>query len=224
MILSIDTSGPLFSIAILNNKYLEIREFEANKAQSERMIIEIQALLKTLSLSFEDVKGIAFGSGPGSFSGVRVACGIAYGIAFAKEIPINGVNTLEALAAINPNKNTISCIDARMKQMYLGAFESKNSTITNKGKMGVYDPKNLPEYQLTDPIIIGSGVKIYINQLKERYGHLNPFYDEKNYALAGIIAKLSQNRFLKDFDLVNASPSYIRNKVADTIIERLERE
>ena len=224
MILSIDTSGPLFSIAILNNKYLEIREFEANKAQSERMIIEIQALLKTLSLSFEDVKGIAFGSGPGSFSGVRVACGIAYGIAFAKEIPINGVNTLEALAAINPNKNTISCIDARMKQMYLGAFESKNSTITNKGKMGVYDPKNLPEYQLTDPIIIGSGVKIYINQLKERYGHLNPFYDEKNYALAGIIAKLSQNRFLKDFDLVNASPSYIRNKVADTIIERLERQ
>ena len=223
MILSIDTSGPLFSIAILNNKYLEIREFEANKAQSERMIIEIQALLKTLSLSFEDVKGIAFGSGPGSFSGVRVACGIAYGIAFAKEIPINGVNTLEALAAINPNKNTISCIDARMKQMYLGAFESKNSTITNKGKMGVYDPKNLPEYQLTDPIIIGSGVKIYINQLKERYGHLNPFYDEKNYALAGIIAKLSQNRFLKDFDLVNASPSYIRNKVADTIVERLER-
>ena len=223
MILSIDTSGPLFSIAILNNKYLEIREFEANKAQSERMIIEIQALLKTLSLSFEDVKGVAFGSGPGSFSGVRVACGIAYGIAFAKEIPINGVNTLEALAAINPNKNTISCIDARMKQMYLGAFESKNSTITNRGKMGVYDPKNLPEYQLTDPIIIGSGVKIYINQLKERYGHLNPFYDEKNYALAGIIAKLSQNRFLKDFDLVNASPSYIRNKVADTIIERLER-
>ena len=110
MILSIDTSGPLFSIAILNNKYLEIREFEANKAQSERMIIEIQALLKTLSLSFEDVKGVAFGSGPGSFSGVRVACGIAYGIAFAKEIPINGVNTLEALAAINPNKNSISCI------------------------------------------------------------------------------------------------------------------
>ena len=224
MILSIDTSGPLFSIAILNNKYLEIREFEANKAQSERMIIEIQALLKTLSLSFEDVKGIAFGSGPGSFSGVRVACGIAYGIAFAKEIPINGVNTLEALAAINPNKNTISCIDARMKQMYLGAFESKNSTIINKSKMGVYDPKNLPEYQLTDPIIIGSGVKIYINQLKERYGHLNPFYDEKNYALAGIIAKLSQNRFLKDFDLVNASPSYIRNKVADTIIERSEKQ
>ena len=224
MILSIDTSGPLFSIAILNNKYLEIREFEANKAQSERMIIEIQALLKTLSLSFKEIKGIAFGSGPGSFSGVRVACGIAYGIAFAKEIPINGVNTLDALAAINPNKNSISCIDARMQQMYLGAFEFKNSKITNMGEMGVFDPKSLPEYQLTNPIIIGSGVKIYINQLKERYGHLNPFYDKKNYALAGVIAKLSQNRFLKDFDLVNASPSYIRNKVADTIIERLERQ
>ena len=72
--------------------------------------------------------------------------------------------------------------------------------------------------------LLGSFAKIYINQLKERYGHLNPFYDEKNYALAGVIAKLSQNRFLKDFDLVNASPSYIRNKVADTIIERRERQ
>jgi tRNA threonylcarbamoyladenosine biosynthesis protein TsaB len=222
MILSLDTSGPLFSIAILHNNFLEIREFESNKDQSERMIIEIQTLLKTLDLNFEDVKGVAFGSGPGSFSGVRVACGIAYGIAFAKNIPINGVNTLEALAAINPNKNTISCIDARMKQIYLGAFESKNFKITEKGEMGVYDPKGLPDYQLTNPIIIGSGVSLYINELKERYGHLNPFYDEKKYALAGVIAKLSQNRFLENFTLVNASPSYIRNKVADTIIERRE--
>lgn len=222
MILSLDTSGPLFSIAVLSNESLEIREFEANKTQSERMIIEIQALLRTLNLTFEDLKGIAFGSGPGSFSGVRVACGIAYGIAFAKQIPINGVNTLEALAAINPNKSTISCIDARMKQIYMGAFESKNFKITKKGEMGVYDPNNLPEYQLNNPIIIGSGVKLYINEIKERYGYLKPFYDEKNYALAGVIAKLSQNRFLKDFNLINASPCYIRNKVADTIIERRE--
>ena len=98
--------------------------------------LKAQHFRRSKNLSFEDVKGIAFGSGPGSFSGVRVACGIAYGIAFAKEIPINGVNTLEALAAINPNKNTISCIDARMKQMYLGAFESKNSKITKKGEIG----------------------------------------------------------------------------------------
>tara|TARA_B100000035_G_scaffold210907_1_gene180532 strand:+ start:3603 stop:4277 length:675 start_codon:yes stop_codon:yes gene_type:complete len=222
MILSLDTSGPVFSIAILNNKLLEIREFEANKTQSERMIIEIQTLLKTLGLTFENIKGIAFGSGPGSFSGVRVACGIAYGIAFAKKVPINGVNTLEALAALNPNKSTISCIDARMKQMYLGAFEAQNFKITKRGEMGVYDPNNLPDYQLSNPIIIGSGVNLYINKLKEIYGHLNPSYDKKNYALAGVIAKLSQDRFLKDFDLVNSSPSYIRNKVADTIIERRE--
>ena len=58
MILSLDTSGPLFSIAILHNNFLEIREFESNKDQSERMIIEIQTLLKTLDLNFEDVKGV----------------------------------------------------------------------------------------------------------------------------------------------------------------------
>ena len=100
--------------------------------------------------------------------------------------------------------------------------ENQYSKITKNGEIGVYDPKGLPDYQLTNPIIIGSGVSLYINELKERYGHLNPFYDEKKYALAGVIAKLSQNRFLENFTLVNASPSYIRNKVADTIIERRE--
>jgi tRNA threonylcarbamoyladenosine biosynthesis protein TsaB len=220
MILSLDTSGPLFSIAILSKDSLEQRKFIANKENSERMIIEIQILLKTLSLTLNDISGVAFGSGPGSFSGVRVACGIAYGIAFAKKLPINGVNTLEALAELNPKQSTISCIDARMNQVYLGAFEPIDNELSIKGDFGVYDPLKLPKLKLRKPIIVGSGVKIYMKELKRHYDELTPYYDEENYPLASVIAKISQNRFKKDFNLANATPVYIRNKVADTIIER----
>ena len=184
------------------------------------MIIEIQILLKTLSLTLNDISGVAFGSGPGSFSGVRVACGIAYGIAFAKKLPINGVNTLEALAELNPKQSTISCIDARMNQVYLGAFEPIDNELSIKGVFGVYDPLKLPKLKLRKPIIVGSGVKIYMKELKRHYDELTPYYDEENYPLASVIAKISQNRFKKDFNLANATPVYIRNKVADTIIER----
>ena len=61
---------------------------------------------------------------------------------------------------------------------------------------------------------------MYINELRKRYDKLSPAYDQKSYGLAGVIAKLSQNRFDQGFGLSKASPIYIRNKVAQTIIER----
>ena len=220
MILALDTSGTLFSIALLNEGNIEQRIFDANKQNSEKIIIEIQNLLKSLNFSLEDLKGIAFGSGPGTFSGVRVACGIAYGIAYAKKLPIIGIDTLEALAAIHPKNNSISCIDARMNQIYLGFFKGSNNKLIRQREYGVYDPTELPESCLDNPIIIGSGVKMYINELRKRYDKLSPAYDQKSYGLAGVIAKLSQNRFDQGFGLSKASPIYIRNKVAQTIIER----
>ena len=70
MIISLDTSGPLFSIALFRNGELEEKAYKGNRENSERIIIEINSLLKDSSLSFEDVQGLAFCSGPGSFSGV----------------------------------------------------------------------------------------------------------------------------------------------------------
>jgi tRNA threonylcarbamoyladenosine biosynthesis protein TsaB len=220
MILSLDTSGPLFSIALLCNSDLKEKIYEGSRENSEKIIIEIELLIKDSGLSFDDIKGIAFCSGPGSFSGVRVASGIAYGIAFAKNIPIVGVSSLEALAAIHPNKNTICCIDARMKQLYVGMFESVGGILKQLNEFEVHDPHSLPFSGLEKPIIIGSAVKTYCEALKLKYGELSPKFIEEDLALAGIIARLAQDRFGDEFDLRNAKPMYIRNKVADTIVER----
>ena len=125
-ILSIDTSGQILSIAGLKKDVIELSEYPAGKINSEKILPEIRAMMSRISIDFSDLDGIAFGAGPGSFTGIRIASGIAYGFAYSLNIPIVGVNNLEALATVIKNDNCISCIDARMKQVYLGAYQIKN--------------------------------------------------------------------------------------------------
>ena len=219
-ILSLDSSGSLFSIALMTEHQSFLKTYPANKENSENLLSEIRLLLKENSFEFYDLDGIAFGAGPGSFTGVRVACGIAYGIAYAQNLPIVGINTLEAYAAIHSKPHTISCIDARMNQVYIAGVECINNAFNIIGDMMVVDPDQLPDYQFSIPIIIGSGVSPYAKEIKKQYDHLNPIIDDQEYALAEIIANLAKNRFTKDFNLAYAQPIYVRDKVAYTIKER----
>ena len=125
-ILSIDTSGQILSIAILRDEVIELSEYPSGKINSEKILPEIRAMMSRLSINFSDLDGVAFGAGPGSFTGIRVASGIAYGIAYSLDIPIVGINTLEALASLFNNNYCISCIDARMSQVYIGAYQLNN--------------------------------------------------------------------------------------------------
>ena len=219
-ILSIDTSGQIISIAIYINDLLEIKEYPAEKLNSEKILPEIMSMMKCHSINFSDLTGIAFGAGPGGFTGIRVASGIAYGIAYSLGIPIKGINTLEALAILQSNENCISCIDARMNQVYVGAYTLNNGKITTISEPGLYYPDELPDINIKSSTIIGSGVKIYKNQLIKKYNLMSLDIIEKEHALAGAIAELASSTMSNEFDLADASTIYIRNKVAQTIIER----
>ena len=210
-ILSIDTSGQILSIAILRKDVVELSEYPSGKINSEKILPEIQALMSRLSINFSDL---------GSFTGIRIASGIAYGIAYSLNIPIVGINTLEALASLFNNNYCISCIDARMSQVYIGAYQLNNGCITTISEPGLYDPETLPDINVSKAIIIGSGVVAYKNQLAKKYKHMDYNFIEKEYPLAGVIGKLALPRMNKNFDLDQAKPIYIRNKVAQTILER----
>jgi len=219
-ILSIDTSGQILSIAILKKDVIELSEYPSGKMNSEKILPEIKAMMYRLSINFSDLDGIAFGAGPGSFTGIRIASGIAYGIAYSLNIPIVGINTLEALATLLDNRYCISCIDARMSQVYIGAYQLDNLGITTINEPGLYNPEILPDINLSEATIIGSGVIIYKNQLAKKYKDINLNFIEKEFPLAGVIAKLALPRMNKNFNLDQAQPIYIRNKVAQTILER----
>lgn len=131
IILAIDTSTEACSCALtINGEVFE--HFEVLPRQhANRLLPMIKALMKEHCLSYSDLDAIAVGRGPGSFTGLRIAAGVAQGIAFGADLPLLAISTLEALA-LQAHKNSgklniFSCIDARISEVYWGAFSFDES-------------------------------------------------------------------------------------------------
>ena len=224
-ILSIDACTETISIALIAGKVITEKSFPSGKNYSGNILPEIKILLSESNLMIKDVGAVAFGAGPGSFTGIRVACGIAYGIAYANNLPIIGVNTLEALAFLSMQENSISCIDARMGQVYLGIYQNKNDVITSLIEPGVFNPTELPGLpKIKKAIVIGSGLSSYKKHFKSQYPNIELEYFDGKCLLAPAIGLLAIGQFRNGFNLKNAAPIYIRNKVALTTKERLSQE
>ncbi|MDC0127215.1 tRNA (adenosine(37)-N6)-threonylcarbamoyltransferase complex dimerization subunit type 1 TsaB [Methylophilaceae bacterium] len=224
-ILSIDACTETISIALIVGNIITEKNFPSGKNYSGNILQEIKILLNESNLKIENIEGIAFGAGPGSFTGIRVACGIAYGLAYANNLPIIGVNTLEALAFLSQHENSISCIDARMGQVYLGIYQNRNDVITPLVDPGLFNPNELPDQpKIKKAIVIGSGLSSYKEQFKSQYADIELEYFEGKCKLASAIGILSIGQFGNEFNLKNATPIYIRNKVALTEKERLNQQ
>src|SRR5215212_7049219 len=97
-VLAIETSGDWCSVAVGDGNSWHVREERAVQAHSERALILVASALADCGAALGDLDGIAFGAGPGSFTGVRLACGVAQGLAFGADIPVLPITTLAALA------------------------------------------------------------------------------------------------------------------------------
>ncbi|MGH8841670.1 MAG: tRNA (adenosine(37)-N6)-threonylcarbamoyltransferase complex dimerization subunit type 1 TsaB [Advenella sp.] len=95
-ILAFDTSTEYCSIALLLDGELLSREVLAERRHSELILPMLQRMLEEAGLTLTQLDGIAFGAGPGSFTGLRIACGVAQGLAFGAGLPVAGICTLEA--------------------------------------------------------------------------------------------------------------------------------
>jgi tRNA threonylcarbamoyladenosine biosynthesis protein TsaB len=121
-LLAIETSTDLGSIAIWRDGELLRRYCPAGRSHSETLLPLIRSTLHEAGLGFSDLGGIAFAAGPGSFTGLRVACGVAQGLAFAHALPVIPVGTLEAMALASGGEKVIILLDARMGEVYHGRF------------------------------------------------------------------------------------------------------
>ena len=85
----------------------------------------VDALLRESALTLHALDGIAYGEGPGSFTGLRIACGVVQGLAFGANLPVVGIGTLLAMAAGAGGDRAICCLDARMHEVYHAAYERR---------------------------------------------------------------------------------------------------
>jgi len=126
-VLAIDCSTEWLAVALGDARGFHERREHAGQTHSERVLPLVDALLVDVVWKLTDLGGIAFGAGPGSFTGVRIACGVAQGLALGRGLPVAAVPTLEAIAQdahrAHGATRVFACTDARMKEVYVAAYE-----------------------------------------------------------------------------------------------------
>lgn len=126
-LLAIDTATEYCSVAFSNGMEQCSYGEEAPQQHANLILPMVQKTLTTANTSLAELEGIVIGAGPGSFTGVRIAAGIGQGLAFSQNLPVVGVSSLQALAQQAYRKqgatHVIAAIDARMGEVYFGAYE-----------------------------------------------------------------------------------------------------
>ncbi|ETS30905.1 tRNA N6-adenosine(37)-N6-threonylcarbamoyltransferase complex dimerization subunit TsaB [Photorhabdus temperata] len=125
-ILAIDTATEACSVALWNNGAV-LAQFEISpREHTQRILPMVQSVLAESGISLQQLDALAFGRGPGSFTGVRIGVGIAQGLALGAELPVIGVSTLNTMAQgvfrLTGVTQVLTAIDARMGEVYWGQY------------------------------------------------------------------------------------------------------
>lgn len=127
-LLALDTATECCSAALLIEDGLRTREAELARGHAERILPMIDELLGEAGLGLRELDAVAFGRGPGSFTGVRLAASIAQGLAYGAGLGVVAISDLSALAQRGFDEGAgvarvLVCNDARMQEVYWGCFE-----------------------------------------------------------------------------------------------------
>ncbi|MSP86308.1 MAG: tRNA (adenosine(37)-N6)-threonylcarbamoyltransferase complex dimerization subunit type 1 TsaB [Methylotenera sp.] len=221
-LLALDTSTEYLSLALMKGDEVFTFDINAGQTHSQMILPQIQALLDKASLQLTELQGIAFGSGPGSFTGVRIATGVAQGLGFGANLPVVAISTLLALAEASGAEKVITCLDARMGEVYHAAYEKIVGQWQTVIEPGVYKPDDVPTIENTGWIGAGSGWHTYDVQLSKVYAAQLQATQPQLLPTAIAILKLAQPLFASGEakPASEAMPLYIRNRVALKTTER----
>lgn len=221
-ILAIDTSTDFCSAALWRDGQLFVREAAAGQSHSTLLAAMVDAVLVEAGLTINALDGIAYGEGPGSFTGLRIACSVAQGFAYAAEIPVAGIGTLHAMAAACGAARVICCLDARMQEVYHAAYVREGETLRAVSPPQVCAPAAVPVPQGDGWSGCGSGFAVYGDALRQCMGTALTVVRPDIYPHARDIARLAAPLFAAGLGLPaeHAAPLYIRDKVALKTAER----
>jgi tRNA threonylcarbamoyladenosine biosynthesis protein TsaB len=205
-----ETSTEWCGVALWRDGEIAALERRAGNRHSELALPMLDTLLRKHGMKAAALDAVAFGAGPGSFTGLRIACGLAQGIAFAGGLPVLGVSTFEALAEEAGAPRVLACLDARMREVYYAALERRD-----RGWREVIAAQCVAPGALAIPagdwIGAGNGFAVYGNM---RLAKVLPEVHPTAFAVARLAApRLAAG---EGVDAALAAPIYVRDKVAFT--------
>ena len=225
-LLCLESSGNLCSVAVSGFEREVFVQSEPGQKHTEVILGMIRGSLSASGGTRERLQAIAFGSGPGAFTGLRVACGLAQGLGWALNLPLIPVNTLLAIAyqhheTLKDGSRLLAAIDARMHECYSSVFRCENKEFKEITAPALCKPSELQAIADDNgaDFFCGNAFRIYADEI----GELAP---RKLLSTADVnaqmIVPLAQKYFAinKTVDAAEASPLYVRDHVAMTIEER----
>lgn len=221
-LLALETSTEYCSVALFQDGAVRERFELVGQKHSELLIDMIAAVLDDGQARLVDLDGIAYGAGPGSFTGVRIACGTTQGLALGANLPVYGVCTLQALAQASGYTRVIAALDARMGEIYHAAYELQQGVWVTLSEPSLCKAEQAPQVIGEGWFGVGSGFATYSDALQARYGKRLEGVDGAAVPHAAAVVALAVIAFAAGLgqDASLAQPLYLRNKVALKTAER----
>ncbi len=215
-ILALETSTDACSVA-LSVDALVCERLERGQKHSSRILSMVDEVLAESGLSLTQLDALAFGRGPGSFTGLRIGTGVVQGLGFGADLPVVPVSSLAALAQGQPGARVLAAFDARMSQVYWGAYRrSAHGIVELLGRECVVTPQDIPLSGEEGWLGAGSGWDAYAEILRVRLGARLQDWRPRCHPHARHVAELGHVGLEKGQAVTaeQALPVYIRDAVA----------
>ena len=213
-ILAVDTATERCSVALMLPDRLIERCTDTPRGHADLVLPMVESVLQEGGVRLADLDGLAYGRGPGAFTGVRIAVGVAQGLAFGGGLPTVGISDLAAVAkqVAQPGETVLVCMDARMGEVYWGLFDCESAT----GRIVERRPERVdrPEAVVDTDVQVYAGTGFAAYPQLVRNSRLRVHADV--LPRAQDIARLAEPEFSagRGVAAAEAQPVYLRDQVA----------
>jgi len=215
-VLAIDTSTECASIALSVDGELYCEEQGSLRQHAQLLLPMIERVLAISGTRLNQLNGIAFGCGPGSFTGLRIACAVAKGLSYAHDLPLFPVSSLATIASdvfhtetnLAPGTQVLAMIDARMQQVYWASFFADSFTSHEQ----VTAAADVVLTSASPLILAGVGLETYAPQLSASI-QSQCVKQSIVFPHASAMVRLVQSGYVTAVSAAEALPVYVRNQV-----------
>ncbi len=218
-LLAIDTTTDFLSLALNNGDTVVEYHARVGQKHAELLLPTLSTLLQQAGCELSAIGGIAFSCGPGSFTGVRIACSAAQGLGYTLAVPLYPVPTLDVLAWQCRGSRTLACLDARMNQVYYACYDEQARPLT---AIRVADPQAIAPAE-GDWLGAGDGFARYPDALRAALGTQLAACNDTVQPHARALLEMAGSGAYPAVDARDAEILYVRNKVALTVSEQQAR-